>query len=116
MKWIAVAVVALLGCQRGDSDKPAPSRPPRGGIRLCQGHRRPVLVDDPLGRRQDRAAARQLTIANWLAANLTTPESRKFLVAIQPLTGTDKADAGGRRPSGSGCPGAPWPPSGGSPP
>lgn len=36
---------------------------------------------------------RALPIANWLAANLTTPESRQFLVKIQPLVGTAKADA-----------------------
>ncbi len=37
--------------------------------------------------------AQTLTTANWLAANLTTQESRKFLVSIQPLVGAAKADA-----------------------
>jgi len=37
--------------------------------------------------------ARTLTIANWLAANLTTPESRQFLVRIQPLVGDPNASA-----------------------
>jgi hypothetical protein len=36
---------------------------------------------------------RRLPIANWLAANLTTAESRQFLVQIQPLIGDQKADA-----------------------
>ena len=36
---------------------------------------------------------RRLPIANWLAANLTTTESRQFLARIQPLVGEQKADA-----------------------
>lgn len=36
---------------------------------------------------------RRLPIANWLAANLTTSESRQFLAQIQPLVGDRKADA-----------------------
>ena len=36
---------------------------------------------------------RRLPIANWLAANLTTAESRQFLARIQPLVGEHKADA-----------------------
>jgi hypothetical protein len=39
------------------------------------------------------AEDRRLPIANWLAANLTTGESRQFLARIQPLVGNDKADA-----------------------
>ncbi|MBA3460447.1 MAG: hypothetical protein H0T46_10830 [Deltaproteobacteria bacterium] len=50
--------------------------------------------------------ARALTIANWLSANLKTPESRKFLVEIQPLVGDAKAnrlDAEAKRVGLSGC-------------
>jgi hypothetical protein len=36
---------------------------------------------------------RRLPIANWLAANLATAESRQFLAQIQPLVGAQKADA-----------------------
>lgn len=36
---------------------------------------------------------RRLPIATWLAANLTTTESRQFLAQIQPLDGGRKADA-----------------------
>ena len=36
---------------------------------------------------------RMVLIANWLAANLETQEARDFLVKIQPLVGTGKADA-----------------------
>ena len=36
---------------------------------------------------------RALPLANWLAANLETPESRQFLVKIQPLVGEPKAQA-----------------------
>jgi hypothetical protein len=35
----------------------------------------------------------RVLIANWLSANLATTEARDFLVKIQPLVGTDKADA-----------------------
>lgn len=41
----------------------------------------------------DPAEDRRLPIANWLAANLTTAESRQFLARIQPLAGAQKADA-----------------------
>jgi hypothetical protein len=49
---------------------------------------------------------RVLPIANWLAANLTTAESRQFLVRIQPMVGDQKADAleaEARRVGLSGC-------------
>jgi hypothetical protein len=36
---------------------------------------------------------RMVLIANWLSANLVTEEARDFLAKIQPLVGTDKADA-----------------------
>lgn len=41
----------------------------------------------------EQASDRRLPIATWLAANLTTTESRQFLARIQPLVGTRKADA-----------------------
>jgi hypothetical protein len=40
-----------------------------------------------------RTDDRLVPIANWLAANLATLEARRFLVHIQPLGGTRKADA-----------------------
>jgi hypothetical protein len=49
---------------------------------------------------------RRLPIVNWLAANLTTHESRQFLARIQPLVGEQKADAldaEARRVGLSGC-------------
>jgi hypothetical protein len=52
------------------------------------------------------ADERMLPIANWLAANLATPESRQFLVRIQPLVGEPKAEAleaEARRTGLSGC-------------
>jgi len=95
MKTIACLLVAVLGCQRGDGDKPAPvasvvaaapGSPYAKDIEaLCESVTR--------SGRQDRARGPTLTIANWLAANLTTPESRKFLVQIQPLVGEAKAAA-----------------------
>jgi hypothetical protein len=97
-------IAALAGCQRGEADesKPAPApRPsaapqadvPRAEVtkdytadieKLCEVIRLSGAPEDD---------AQTLTTANWLAANLTTQESRKFLVAIQPLVGAAKADA-----------------------
>ncbi len=101
---LSFAVIALAGCQRGEADesKPAPApRPvvapqadvPRAEVtkdyaadieKLCEVIRLSGAPEDD---------AQTLTTANWLAANLTTQESRKFLVAIQPLVGAAKADA-----------------------
>jgi hypothetical protein len=95
MKWIACLLVVALGCQRGDNEnKPAPVSSVRTAApdyaqdidSLCQSVTRS-------GADKIEANARTLTIANWLAANLKTPESRKFLVEIQPLVGEAKAQA-----------------------
>jgi hypothetical protein len=51
--------------------------------------------------------ARTLTIANWLAANLTTTDSRTFLVKIQPLAGDAKAAALEAEAKQVGLPGCP---------
>ncbi len=106
MKTIACASVlflgALLGCQTKDTGQPpkttgggpTPSvvaAPPGSDYAkdiesLCESvSRSGADPDDP--------GAKALTIANWLAANLKTPESRQFLVKIQPLVGNDKAEA-----------------------
>lgn len=45
------------------------------------------------GASKETADSHQFVIANWLAANLKTEDSRKFLVKIQPLNGEAKATA-----------------------
>lgn len=85
----------MPGCQR-DSDKSAPvasvvSAPPGSAYAkdieaLCD------CVSRSGADKMDQDA-KTLTIANWLAQTLTTPESKAFLVRIQPLGGTAKADA-----------------------
>jgi hypothetical protein len=45
------------------------------------------------GAESESPGDRRVPIANWLAANLTTAESRQFLARIQPLDGAQKADA-----------------------
>ena len=45
------------------------------------------------GASKEDPSAHQLLIANFLAANLHTEESRKYLVKIQPLNGEAKAKA-----------------------
>ena len=87
-------IASLAGCQSGatDESKTAP-RPTAADItkdyagdieKLCDVIRLSGAPEDD---------AQTLTTANWLAANLVTPESRKFLVSIQPLVGAKKADA-----------------------
>ncbi|MBA3819690.1 MAG: hypothetical protein H0X17_12410 [Deltaproteobacteria bacterium] len=61
---------------------------------------------DRSGAAQLPAHARQLTIAQWLPANLQTSASREFLVRIQPLVGEPKAaalDAEAKRVGLAGC-------------
>ena len=107
MKSVCLLVLVLAGCQRGETSsepgvRSAPVAPPSGEYAadiaaLCDCVKRSGAADDD---------SRALTIANWLAANLKTPESRKFLVQIQPLAAEPKAtalEAEARRVGLSGC-------------
>jgi hypothetical protein len=101
MKSLVLAVVVLVivplatGCQR-ESDKAAPvasvvAAPPGSAYAkdieaLCDCVSRS-------GADKIDPDAKMLTVATWLAQNMTTPESKSFLVRIQPLGGTAKADA-----------------------
>jgi hypothetical protein len=98
MKWISIFVGALaaLGCQGGQTDEHKPK--PVTSVHAVA----PAYVKDIeklcgsmtlSGADQLPADARTLTIANWLAANLTTPESRTFMIEIQPLQGEPHAQA-----------------------
>jgi hypothetical protein len=96
MKAIVCCLLAMaLGCQRGEGDKPAPTS--TGSTAPGSPYAKDIeqLCDSVTRSGADKIEpeARQLTIANWLAANLTTPESRKYLVEIQPLVGEAKAAA-----------------------
>lgn len=65
----------------------APSKDYAGDIaKLCE-------VVQLSGAEAESPDDRRLPVANWLAANLTTSESRQFLAKIQPLVGAGKADA-----------------------
>jgi hypothetical protein len=98
MKSACLLLLALIGCQRGETDPGTPSTKPTAAVTatgsdyaqdiaaLCDSVSRS-------GADQVDADARQLTIANWLGSNLKTAESRKFLVQIQPLVGEPKATA-----------------------
>ncbi|HEU0035661.1 MAG TPA: hypothetical protein VFQ53_33850 [Kofleriaceae bacterium] len=89
MKHFAVIIVLLAGCQ-SSGDKAPPSRADgpyaRDIEKLCDVIARSGADKVP-------AAERTYPIATWLAANLETPESRQFLVRIQPLAGEAKAKA-----------------------
>jgi len=66
---------------------PAASKDYAGDIaKLCE-------VVQLSGAEAESPEDRRLPIANWLAANLVTAESRQFLAKIQPLVGDPKADA-----------------------
>jgi hypothetical protein len=115
--WLAALAAATgLGCQGSDRRRssegeqappaaspsgapapaPVPAAPPSGAARgsskdyagdiqkLCD-----VVQQSGAGSGDDR----RLHIANWLAANLVTAESRQFLARIQPLVGEEKAGA-----------------------
>jgi hypothetical protein len=90
------AAATLAGCQRGESreqasasaEQAAPTTAPyaRDIERLCN-----VIVRS--GADKVPTSERALPIANWLADNLETSQSRTFLVHIQPLEGEAKARA-----------------------
>lgn len=94
IKWCACLLVVSFGCQQGEGTPPpsgesvrtaAPGSPYANDIEaLCDVIARSQAPDDD---------SRTLIIANWLAANMKTPESRQFLIKIQPLAGDAKADA-----------------------
>ena len=79
-------VALFAGCQGGEAGKPPPPQGYAADIgRICDVVRLADADKDP--------GARQVTIAMWLGANLTTTEAREFLVKIQPLVGAAKGDA-----------------------
>ncbi|MBA3391901.1 MAG: hypothetical protein H0T89_04610 [Deltaproteobacteria bacterium] len=115
MKPSLVYLVVLLtaGCQRDDKSPsespPLPLAAPTAGrtdAPYADDIRKLCGVMSLSGAEQVPAGERALPIANWLAANLETAESRKFLVAIQPLVGEPKAaalDAEAKRVGLPGC-------------
>ena len=109
MKTFACLLVVVLGCQSGSGDKPAPAKSVLStapGSAYAKDIEALCASMTRSGADKIEPEARTLTIANWLAANLTTPESRKFLVEIQPLVGEPKAtalDAEAKRVGLSGC-------------
>ena len=96
MKSLLVLVLLTAGCQRTAGDQPAPQA---SVVAAAPGSDYAKDIDDLCdsvkrsGADQLDVSAHALTIANWLAAHLRTPDSRKFLIKIQPLIGVAKADA-----------------------
>jgi hypothetical protein len=94
---IAAPFFALAACQSKEptESKPATPRPVVAPADITKDYTADIEklcnVIQLSGAPDDDAQT--LTTANWLAANLTTAESRKFLVSIQPLVGPAKADA-----------------------
>lgn len=112
MKLFWTLLLLVSGCQSGETSAKsgtaasAAAKPSGGAPASGTG---PVIVSDPTayaadigklcdslklsGADQAPQGERNLPLANWLAANLATKESREFLVKIQPLVGEPKADA-----------------------
>lgn len=115
MKWIACLALGL-GCSRSEPapasnsqpaavpvSQPAADTDPRPGVaaagatpsteyasdiaKLCDAVTLAGATDAP------SQSDRNVLVANWLAKNLATAESRQFLVRIQPLVGDEKASA-----------------------
>jgi hypothetical protein len=94
MKWISCLAVALAvaACQSSRDDRsneaPAPSDPvyKRDIEKVCDV----VALSGAAGMADND---RMFTIANWLSANLESPQTRTYLARIQPLTGNAKAEA-----------------------
>ena len=82
---VCVVLVSLfaVGCHR---DKAPPAPYARDIEKLCN-------VSVLSGADPSSPNGRTITIANWLAANLETPEAHDFLIRIQPLDGEAKARA-----------------------
>jgi hypothetical protein len=80
MKWLVLLVVAA-SCQNSARVDDAYAA---DIVKLCDSVSLAGAENHP-----DQA----FVIAQWLSANLTTSESRAFLVKIQPLTGEPKARA-----------------------
>lgn len=96
VKTIACALLVLVAaCQTKDDAKAAPAQSVRAAApespyakdieALCDVIKRSGADKDP--------DATMVTVATWLAANMTTPESKQFLARIQPLQGNEKATA-----------------------
>jgi hypothetical protein len=111
MRSIVWLVVAAAAC-RGSDDRTRPPPPavaepaaaaaPKAAGQPAEPPVTPAYAQDieklcdavkRSGADQVPAGERAMPIARWLAANLTTSESRGFLIRIQPLTGNAKADA-----------------------
>jgi hypothetical protein len=86
VKRLCFVAAVLAACQSGEKGKPPVPKGYAADIgKICDVVRLADADKDP--------GARQLTIAMWLGGNLETSEARQFLVSIQPLQGTAKADA-----------------------
>ncbi|HEY4180050.1 MAG TPA: hypothetical protein VGM90_24575 [Kofleriaceae bacterium] len=89
------AAVTLVACQKGEASENAPSSKVGPVSNVSTEYTKDIenLCDSikRSGAEKEDAEARQLLIANWLAANLKTDDAHKFLVHIQPMEGNAKA-------------------------
>jgi hypothetical protein len=109
MKSAALLLLALVACQKGETDSaPAAKSVVAAAPGADYANDIAALCDSVTRSGADKVDedARALTIANWLGANLKSAESRQFLVQIQPLVGEPKAtalDTEAKRVGLSGC-------------
>lgn len=119
MKWIACLALAI-GCGRSEpapatnsqpatDPRPAPATdpPPRPAVAAADTPAAAATSKEyasdvakvcdvvTLAGADDASnqADRDFLVAQWLAKNLASPDSRQFLVRIQPLVGEEKASA-----------------------
>jgi len=101
MTRILLVVLTAAACQSGSTSAP-PAPAPKAGPTIPQpyvtdGYRNDITsicdVVKLSGADQEAPDARQAIVAMWLGPHITTDEGRKFLISIQPLQGSAKADA-----------------------
>jgi hypothetical protein len=115
MKSLVWLALVLAACQRGEHSASAPAtgaaHAPSPPAARAQAQKLPEIPRAPVtdAYRQDIQTLcdvihlskadempkdqRMPIIAMWLGPHIQTSEARDFLVAIQPITGTPKADA-----------------------
>ena len=105
------AALTLVACQKGEASENAPSATVGPVTNVSTEYTKDIdnLCNSIVRASADKedAEARQLLIANWLAANLKTDDAHKFLIHIQPMVGDAKAQVLEDEAKRLGLPGCP---------
>jgi hypothetical protein len=97
MKWSALVVLGLAGCQHGDAGELQARTQTSAPAAVTDGYRADIdaLCDVVRQSGADRAPEgdRPALTAMWLSSHLQTSQAHDYLVSIQPLEGERKAQA-----------------------